>query len=94
MNNYSVNLEGVRNRRSSTQRRQHVATMEKVQIESIPLPQIYSTDEAAAYLGLSREAVMYRLNKGLLPGKKHLGRWTIRAIDLAKFVEPNNKANN
>jgi len=95
MSEYTVKLENVRSRKARASRHKRTsATSSELKVESVPLPQIYNTDEAAEYLGLSREAVLFRLNKGMLPGKKHLGRWIIRAVDLAEFVAPNNLKSN
>jgi hypothetical protein len=39
---------------------------------------------------ISAYTVRARLNAGEIPGRKCGGRWLIRAIDLASYVEPNN----
>ena len=59
-------------------------------IEALPLPQLYTPEEAADYLGVSAYPVRRRLNHGQIPGRKCGGRWLIRASDLAAYVEPNN----
>jgi excisionase family DNA binding protein len=89
MSNYTVKLEGIRSRKRTKARREAKGCSAPT-VEPTLLPQIYNTEQAAQYLGISPDAVLYRLKKGLLPGRKHGGRWVIRAIDLAQFVEPNN----
>jgi excisionase family DNA binding protein len=59
-------------------------------VDVMPLPQLYTPEEAASYLGVSAYTVRSRLNAGELPGCKCGGRWLIRAVDLASYVEPNN----
>ena len=57
-------------------------------VEVRPLPQLYTPEEAASYLGVSAYTVRARLNAGEMRGRKCGGRWLIRAIDLAAYVEP------
>lgn len=59
-------------------------------VEAMPLPQLYTPEEAASYLGVSAYTVRARLQTGEIPGRKCGGRWLIRAVDLASYVEPNN----
>ena len=91
MTEYTVNLDAVMEaRRSRRATRKPEPTVAKA-VESVTLPQLYSPAEAAAYLKISVSAVRYRLETGELPGRKHCGRWLIRAVDLVKFVEPSNQ---
>lgn len=59
-------------------------------VDVMPLPQLYTPEEVASYLGVSACTVRACLNAGELPGRKCGGQWLIRAIDLASYVEPNN----
>ena len=59
-------------------------------IDTLTLPQLFSPEEAAEYLGVSAYTVRERLKSGEIPGRKHGARWLIRVVDLAHYVEPNN----
>jgi excisionase family DNA binding protein len=59
-------------------------------VQSIPLPQLVSPEEAGQYLGVSAYTVRDRLKRGEIPGRKHGARWLIRVVDLLQYVEPNN----
>jgi excisionase family DNA binding protein len=91
MTEYRVNLEAVTEQARTRRPTRPVEPLATKAVESVTLPQLYTPSEAAAYLRISTSAVRYRLESGELPGRKHCGRWLIRAVDLIAFVEPSNQ---
>jgi excisionase family DNA binding protein len=59
-------------------------------VNPLPLPQLLSPEEVAAYLGVSVYTIRERLKQGEIPGRKHGARWLVRVVDLVQYVEPNN----
>jgi len=63
-------------------------TVSSLPVNSMPLPQLLTPEEAAPYLRVSAYTVRQRLKSGELPGRKHGSRWLIRVVDLESYVNP------
>lgn len=70
----------------ATVRRLEVLTTEAFDARQglAPLPELVSATEAAAALGVSRQAVLQRLESGSLPGRKVGNGWVVPAAALTR----------
>jgi len=60
-------------------------------IDSPTLPQLFTVKEAADYLHLHPDSVIKMLRVGRIRGAKPMGKWLVRAEDLAELSATSNQ---
>lgn len=64
------------------QERLEVMTTDEYDRGDVPIPELYTVSEAASQLGVSRQAVQRRINRGTLPARQVGKHWAIPAQSL------------